>query len=349
MDTVEMPNITMNRASELGIPVNNTLIKLMTAFHQEGIDEGKKLARVIRDTDRFLGYGGQTGKTIKEYLTTEDLEGTDLVVEEVASTISNAAQFANVLRGIFPEQPTKSNSFRWPKGEEGLGAMQEVDEAGEIPDEKEDFGKTTFTILKYGSKARITGEMLEDGLFNLIEREIANLGTRAANTYTDRMLQILIDGAGAEHDAAGSNLDDASLLATKGKLRGDQTRPSYLATHAIVHPEFMTKLEADTDVTSIMARDSIMSRDRFTRLHGQQIIEVDNIFTSAAARVWGWGSGDEIGILVVNAPSAAGFAINRELRLDNFKDPIRDLVGVTGTIRFAAGLLHSNAVARGRY
>lgn len=344
METKEMAQSTPQAVSE--IPVNDTLIKLMTAFEGRGIDDGKKLAKLIRDDTPFMAFGGCSGKQIKEYLTTEDLEGTDLVVEEVASTISNAAQFKNVMRGIFPEQPTKSNSFRWPKGEQGISAMVEVDEAGEIPDEKEDFDKTTFTILKYGSKARITGEMMDDGLFNIIEREIANLGIRAANTYTERMLQILIDGAANEHDAAGSNLDDAALLSTKGKLRGE---PSYPATHALVHPEFMTKLEADSDVTSIMARDSIMSRDKFTRLHGQQIIEVDNTFISTASRVWGWAADDEIGILVVNAPTAAGFAINRELRLDNFKDPIRDLVGVTGTIRFAAGLLHSAAVARGRY
>ena len=53
----------------------------MTNFEREGIDEGKKLAKTIRDDEKFLAFGGQTGRVIKEFLTTEDLEGTDLVVE----------------------------------------------------------------------------------------------------------------------------------------------------------------------------------------------------------------------------------------------------------------------------
>lgn len=335
------------RVTPAAAPVNTSLINLFKAFHTGGIDEGKKLAKVIRDNEHFKAFGGMSGKTIKHFLTTEDLEGTDLVVEEVASTIMGGQQFHTRLRGIFPEEMTNSNSFRWPKGESGLSPMNEIGEGAEIPDEKEDFTKLTLTIKKYGSKARITTEMIDDGLFNTIERELQNLGQRAALRIDALILQKLIDDGTKEHDAAGTNLDAAAMRSTIALLRGE---PSYPVTHFILHPEFMTTIIADTEVSHALnfgAFDPV-NENVVPRLYGATMVEFD-YGTPDATATWGFAANGEIGGVAVNAPLALGVAINRDLRLERYKDPVKDLVGLVGTIRFDTGVVFGAAIARTEY
>lgn len=332
----------------MGIPYNMSLVKLLHNFHAEGIDEAKKLARHIRDEERFLGFGGTDGKTIKEFLTTEALEGTDLVVEEVAGTINDAAQASSKLKGIFPMQRISSNSFRWPLGQEALGPLGEVAEGAEIDETKEAPTKRDFTIRKYAGKARITSELIDDSLFNMVERELRNLGMRAGLTWADLMVDRLLENAGKEHDTAGSNQDGAALQAAIALLRGE---PTYLATHCILHPEFMTKLIADSDITHAQTLNQAnqvvdpITGQTVNKLFGVQLVEFDHP-TTTTNFTWGFASGGEIGGIVVNSAQAGAYAVARDLRLEDYKDPVHDLVGVKATIRMDAQHLHANAIAR---
>ncbi len=347
MDQAQLRETYANqRGLQTGAPVNNTLVKLLSAF-ESGIDEPKKLARVINDRQKFMAFGGQSGETIKEFLTTEDLEGADLVVEEVAGTIYGGMQYHTRLRGIIPEQKVNSNSFRWPKGEAGISPMGEVGEAAEIPDEKEDFTKLTLTIKKYASKARITTEMIDDGLFSIVERELQNLGQRAALRIDALILEKLIDDGSNEHDTAGTNQDAAAVRATIAKLRGE---PTYPTTHFILHPEFMTKVLADTEVTYALNFNAInpVKQQTVPELYGAKLIEFD-YGTPDATETWGFATGGEIGGVAIHAPLAAGLGMNRELRLEKYKDPVKDLVGLVGSIRFDVGVLFGAAIARTEY
>ncbi len=341
----ELVSVPTKTASMMGIPQNQGLITLLRATLEGGL-EGKKLSKAINDRQTFMAYDGQTGKVIKEYLTSEALEGSDLIANEVGATILNGQQYASDVRNIFPSETISGNSYNWPTGEAGLKPMPKVSEGAEIKDDEEEYGSRAFTIEKHGSKARITTEMIDDARVNMIERELRNLGVRTGLTYADEIIKSLLDNAGNEKDLAGSNLDSAGLLSTKALLRGE---PSYTATHAILHPELMSKLESDSKVTYVMNYGAMNTvSGEMPKLFGMKLVEFD-YGTVSTNKTWGFAANDEIGAIVINAEMAGGFVINRNLRIENYKDPIKDLKGLVGTIRFDAQYLTANAIALMRY
>jgi hypothetical protein len=352
MKTQQMANAQGFDANKYGVPQDRTLIHLFQVMFDEQVDprSPKKFAEAIHPRAqfkslRFADGKPATGVQVKEFLTAEQVEGSDLVVQEIASSIVEAAQYASPLMDMFPKETTNSNSFLWPIGQT-LAPFNKIAEGGEIKDQEEDPSSRTFTIEKYAGKARITREMIEDQRFLTMERETRNLGVRAGLTHTVEMVKSLLEGAGKEHDTAGSNQDAAALRAARAKLRGE---PSYVPDVVLLHPEWEDDLIADTELAyraNLATLDPVSGV--LTPAYGLKFVLVDYPVVSDTY-TWGFAANAEIGGLVVSSQNAGGTVMNRELTLENFEDAYKDISAIVASMRFDTEELIANATCRVEY
>ena len=312
---------------------------LEMAMNPESSDIRKLAATIPKE----LGYN-HDGKLlqVKELLLSEAIESTTLIQAEAHATVMEGSEPSICLRRALPTVGMKSRTMNWTVGETGTYAP-EVAEATDIPIDDQDYSTVEFVAKKYGVRPLITKELIQDGLFNVAELEMKKAGRRVENRLNQNGITEIIDSAGLEHDTAGTNQGIKAIAAAVSQVRGAGFNPDTL----IMHPEAEALVLQEFVPTNYYPTEAIVNTGMVPNILGLKTYTcgvVDN-----GTQEWGYAADGEIGMVVYDSVAAAAIGMRRDITVENFDDPIKDMVGMTVTSRFDVESIIANACSRVEY
>lgn len=314
---------------------------LRIAHQEPGPAELKAL--VNREIPRELGveFDGKI-EPVRELLLSTAIESTTLVQTEMYATVLQGAEPRKCMREAVTVLPMKDNQMTIPVGEAGSYAV-EVAEAAQIPISTEDYTPVTLTAHKYGARPVITKEMIEDGLYPVIEMQVRKAGQKIENRINQLMLTEMIDSAGLEHDTAGANQGTKAVVAAMSAVGG----AGFLADSLILSPDAQAVVMAEFTPTAFTGSDQVM-RGQLPPLFGLKPF-VCGVTDASATQTWEYDSDGDIGMLVFDSSEGPVMGMRRDITVIDYDDPIRDLRGMSVTARVAVDTMQANAICRVEY
>lgn len=297
----------------------------------------KDLAATI---PKNIGYKHDgTLMRVRELLLTEAIESTTLIQSEAHATVMEGSEPAICIRSALQTVGMKSRTMNWTVGETGTYAP-EVPEATDIPIDNQDYDTVEFVAKKYGVRPLISNELIEDGLFNVAELEMKKAGRRVENRLNQNGITEIIDSAGLEHDTAGTNQGIKAIAAAVSKVRAAGFNPDTLIMHpsaeAIVLQEFVP--------TNYYPTEAIVNTGMVPNILGLKTYTCG--VTKNGTQEWDYDTDGDIGMVVYDSVAAAATGMRRDLTVENYDDPIKDMVGMTVTSRFDVEVIIPNATCR---
>ena len=314
-----------------------TYLKLASA----GPGEAKQI--IEHKIPRELTTYDSDGKVVRvrELLVSEAIESTTLIQTEMYNTVMAGAEPVKCMRQALPVISTRANTLRVPLGEAGTYAG-EVAEGAEIPIDVQDYSYRDFTIKKYGVRPLITKEMVEDGLYDVIALEVQKAGARIENRINQAALSVVLENSGNSADCGGSGGTPVAKLA---EAIGANQADGYQSNAIILHPGMAgAVMSAFTSVATVMG-EAITRGGMIGTLLGCPVY-VTGVTDTSSTYTWGWGTDNYICGLVINKENAGATAMRREITVQKYDDPIRDLVGMGVTARFGCNYFFADAIAR---
>jgi|SRR3972149_5052040 len=286
-----------------------------------------------------------------ELLLTDAIESTSLLNEEVLRTVIAGAEKFKIIRdsGV-PVYKTSSNALRVPLGEAEINAPV-VSEGAPIPDRTQDYGFRNFTIVKYGMKPRISYEMIEDGLVNVVAEEIFFAGAAVENRLNKDAIMNLVANkgnvntyaAGRTSATAGNSLPN--IMQTKALLKAD----GFFADTIIMCTDMEYDLQQNANVLQAerFGGSEVIRKGMIPTFLGMNVFVTDNGADTAAN--WRYTTDNDTAAIVMEARRGCGIAMRRDRTVKKFDDVEKELQGITVTMRSDVSYLHANAVGTVTY
>lgn len=302
----------------------------------------RKLASTI---PKELGYN-HDGKLmqVKELLLTEAVESTTLIQSEAHATVMEGSEPSICVRRALDMVQMKSRTMNWTIGETGTYAP-EVAEATDIPIEDQDYDTVEFVAKKYGVRPLITKELIEDGLFNVAELEMRKAGRRVENRLNQNGIAELIDSAGLEHDTAATNTGIKAIASAVSKVRAAGFNPDTL----IMHPSAEAVVLQEFVPTNYYPVESIVKTGMVPNILGLKTYTCGVTKLATGTQEWDYDTDGDIGMVVYDSVAAAAIGMRRDITVENYDDPIKDMVGMSVTSRFDVEAIIPNACCRIEY
>lgn len=279
---------------------------------------------------------------IRQLLGTESIEGTTLVQEEVFKTVLAGAEPFVCLRDVLPNIKVKSNSLRYVVGDGSNNYASVVAEGAEIPVYTQNYSSRTFTISKIGTRPLITRELVEDSLFDVIEVELKKAGARIENKLNRDALNMLITNANKSYQASADALTVAQLAKAVSQLRD----AGYVPDTLLLEPILEGYLFADSNLiyANYAGSDETLRTGKVSTLLGMQVYTL-GVTQAATNNSWQWsGTTGDVGAIVMDSKNAGAIAIRDDIQVERYDDPIRDLAGVSVTMRYGVQVLQPDAI-----
>ena len=308
-----------------------------------GNAESKEI--IEREVPKTLGamWDGKP-VAVRELLITEGIEGTNLIPTEVIGTVMRGGDYARCMRDALRIVDAKGPTTRVPLGS-ATAYAPEVAEGARIGEDNENYSYADIVIKKYGQRPEITSEMVEDAVADVIAEEVFRAGVAIENTLNQLALTELLDNAGNEHDCTGSNLGIKAVAGAMTLIKVDGFKPDKV----IMSPELEGLVAAEFVPTAYTGSVEVMNTGLPPKgLLGLQAYSC-GVADDSDTYAWEYNSDGDIGGIVIDSGKAAAIGMRRDIKLDHYKDPIRDLVGMTATGRFGVKYLHANAICRIEY
>lgn len=296
-------------------------------------------------------FGGKDNPTYKALLKAENAtDGAYLIQEEVYKTVIEGAEPAKCFRNVLPVINIGTSSIRVVVGESGTYAP-EVPEGGAIPIETQEYTKIDIPVLKYGCRPLVTNELIEDGLWDIVEMEIRKTGFRLENRLNREVLKRLL------HNSNGFTTTDtdpdaaaAFTVADLADSRVAVTKENFMPDTMILAPIFEGFLFKDSNLvyanragTDVPLKNgqlisTILGLKPFvcSATTGESAV-------SATAPEWGTATdaaGHFSGIVFDSNAPPAFIAMRRDIQVEQYDDPIHDLIGISSTMRFGIRTVH---------
>lgn len=300
----------------------------------------RELSKMIPSELGYV-YNGELTQ-VKELLLTEAIESTTLIQDEAYRTVTQGAEPAKCMRSALPTIQMKSNVMNWTTGETGTYAPV-VAEGTEIPIDTQNYGTTEFKALKYGVRPLISRELIEDGLYNVAELELKKAGLRIENSLNQRAISELIDTVTTEHDCAGTNLGIKAVAAAVSTVRGNGFNPDTL----IMHPEAEAIVLQEFVPTNYYPTESIVNTGMVPNILGLKTYTCGVVDDATAT--WGYAADGEFGMMVYDSSAIGAIGMRRDITVDQYNDPVKDLVGMAVTARFDVEVVMATAGCRVEY
>ncbi|QAS68852.1 HK97 gp5-like major capsid protein [Haloferax tailed virus 1] len=266
----------------------------------------------------------------REQLLEVVMEGREL--RKVAREASNVIN-ANTRVGDVPI--ASDEEFARPTGQ-----------GAEIRDDGETYTTVAWNATKLTEGSRVTDEMRDQAMVDLIERNIQRVGASLENGINRVFLTELVDNAQNNHDTAGSNQGYQALNSAVGEVDKDDFRPDTYVTH----PDYRTQLFNDTNLayanragTNEVLRNredapivgDIAGLDMHAAMSSATYDDGTDIGWSGGSETWGFSSDGDKGAVVYDRDNIHTilYAPNgQDVEIKDYEDPIRDITGVNGRL-----------------
>jgi len=313
--------------------MTNKLTKLL----QIGYADNSKRDAILNkpSTEKLLG------KDVKELLQSDSRQTSNLLQEEVYRTISEGAEPWKCMRDIVPVIRTDSYSVRVVKGETGTYA-EELAEGANVPIDTQVYSKEDITIKKVGTRPLITNELIEDGLFDIVNLELQKAGMRMENKLNrDVLLEILTDATTTDTDPAGAHLSVSDLATARAAVAAE----NYMPDKMIFHPTAEGYLLQDSNLAyaSFAGTTSPLTTGGIPKIMGMTPYTC-SVTTGSTGHYWdSTDSANHYYGIVLDSAASTYLAMRRDLTVEQYDDPIHDIVGISCTMRYGTATIQPKA------
>ena len=275
--------------------------------------------------------------SIKEYLSrASGTEGSLLIPKKIYDTLIMA-----VMKALIPR--SEAAVYMGPEGCPGSSVdidlenpdsilIRETGEAAEYVLDVAEYTSTNLKPKKYGVALRITKELLEDGKWNMLERNIYRAGIEIAENETSVIVSDALDSA-ANTVAGGAAVTIANITRAMQYLEDSD----YTPTTMFIGTEVLNDLRnIDTFVEfQKVGNTEMLTRGYLGNVYGMNVIRVSANagFTKTTA-------------YVIDNTQAYAFVEKRPLTVENFDLVTFDMSGAVVSQRFAVGALRTSAIAK---
>lgn len=281
--------------------------------------------------------------SVRELLLTTDIGSTTLLQTEFYNTVLEGSQPVKCMRQAIPVFGAKAGTLTVPIGETGTYAPK-IAEGAEAVMYNQTYTSRDFTVYKWGDRPMISQEMVDRGLYDVIGLEVAAAGQRLENTLNQEALSVILQNSGLEQDCAEAATAAATLTKTAGAIsavRGAGYNPDTI----VVHPEAEALLlEKFTSLNTQVGTDVTLS-GKIGTLLGCQVFST-SVSDNSATYAWDFDANGEVGVLVFDSKRAGAIAMEKDIYVEKYNDPVRDLLGCVVRARFGTNYLAANATAR---
>jgi len=279
--------------------------------------------------------------TYKALLQANAIQSSNLLQEEVYKTISEGAEPFKCMRQILPIIKTDSYSVRIVKGETGSYA-EAVAEGAKVPIDTQVYTKADITINKIGTRPIITNEIIEDCLFDIAHLELSKAGARMENKLNrDCILTSLKTQGVTAIDPTGTHLSVIDLA----KARADIESSNYIPDVFISHPSAEGYLLQDSNLVyaSYAGTASTLNSGKLPKILGMTPYTL-SVTTGSTSYYWdGTDSATHWNVLLMDSKASTYLAMRRDLTVEEYDDPIHDIMGIACTMRYGVGVIQSAA------
>lgn len=314
--------------------------------------------RYIPQAEKELGHAymieGEDGKVgrARELLLTEGIESGTLTQTEIYRTVLEGSEPVKCFRNAVPIFQMNSNVMQINVGETGTYAPF-VAEGAEIPINTQDYTARTWTAKKFGERPVISNEMVNDALFSVIELEVRKTGARIENTLNQWMLQVLLDNAGNEYDLNAAISTNGGVKAVTN-VRGLLVTDGFIPDTIVVNPALAPYLYQDfvpgyNEVAQSYTNSGVLPTIMGCKVHECGVSCSSASAPTASTQTWGDKTDGNMGMLVFDSKSCGGIGMRQDTRVEQYRDPIRDLTGISVTMRAACQYGVANAIGRVEY
>jgi HK97 family phage major capsid protein len=214
------------------------------------------------------------------------------------------------------------------------GKIRVIAEGSEVPMDARDFSSVTFTPIKYGVAIRITREMMEDSMFDLMMANVRMAGKRFAENETSLILTAL---DGADNTISGGAAITIANITTAIQNVSDQ---DYTPTDLIIGTEVLNDLQnIDTFVEfQKVGNTEMLQRGFLGTIYGLNVVKFSpNAAPTTTYKKYAY---------CLDRSQTYGIAIKRDVTVENFNLATFDMQGAVITQRIDVRLLRSAAVCR---
>jgi hypothetical protein len=319
-----------------------THTRRLAEFLKMDIMGPSEFKKSVEKLPRELTYYDWDGKIVnaRELLQTEGLASTNLIPTETVATVIEGANAVKCFRDALMVVQMPSQVYTHPYGATTSYAPV-VQEGAEVPLETETLSVATLTAKKVGTRPLISNEMIADAKFDAIAGEIRYAGEQIENTINRDCLNSLIDASAASYstDSGGSG---ATPLLFTGTALGTLIGRGFRGTDIIFHPScYGAFLGAFTSLNTNMA-NSVVSSGTVGGLFGLRA-HICGVDDSAATYVWGWGTNDYRGAVVIDRAKAGVLGIREDIHVNRYAETARDMQGMTVLARFDSASILATA------
>ncbi len=325
------------------------MTQLLKDYLTVALSDSKDEARRLADAPhiRKLGYYDAEGKVqkVRELLLTGDIEGTNLIQAEVVATVVEGAQPQKAFMDVLPIDRTKGETLKWPYGETGVYAAKYA-QGAEIAIRTQDYSAASYDASHIiAHRPLISDTMVEAGKVDVIEEEIKFAGAAVMNKAERICLSEILQDSGLEHDTKGANQGLKAVAAAATLVKGQSCKPDVV----IMHPEAEGKCIQDLVIPQSPRADAVVGNSFIPDGYLGLKWRVSNVADDSSSYTWDYDTDGEIGMLVLDSRRAGGIYLPRDLTVKDYKDPIRDMTGMTVTMRMDCQSHITNATCRVTY
>lgn len=279
---------------------------------------------------------------VRELLKSEAIEGTTLIQTEFYNTIIEGASLAKAMRQAVPVIRMNSNKVTIPF-RKSAGYMKEVPDGAEAPIDEGDYISRDIAAKTYRERSLITQNMIADSQYDLVAEEARHHGERAENTINHVVLGTMLQGSEDEHDTAGADQGTKAIAAAKGKIRAAGYNPDSVVmcvdAETLVGKEYLLTSYTGSQQAILGSLPPMLGLKPRTV----------GTTTSSSTYTWGYTTDGNIGMIVYDSRVAAKIGMRQDIMLENYRDPVRDLVGAVVKLRFGAVVGLGDSICRVEY
>ena len=271
------------------------------------------------------------------------INNSTLVQEEVYKTIIEGAEPFRCFREIFPVIKADSYSVRFIKGETGSYA-EKVAEGAAINIDIQTYTKQDITIDKWGVRPLITNELIEDSLFDVVELELKKAGAKMENALNRECLNKILNGANKittnTLNPAGPHIAVSDVALGISKVK----KQNYLADTLVTHPTAEGYLLSDSNLAYVAyaGTNTSLTEGKIPKVMG--LTPYTCTATDSSSPTWDdTTAGSDVTAIVLSKNDLGVICMKRDITIEQYDDPIHDLVGLSVTMRFGADVLNEKA------
>jgi len=303
-----------------------------------GFADNKEKRELVKRIPETLGWPqGDKTVPIRELL----------LSDAVDTTLIQTAVFDTIVKGACPAQCFRNAIQVWPMSGNAMtvniggtkGYALEVGEGAEVPRTTEHPTSGTITARKYADRAEITQEMIDDAMVPVIQYELETAGLRIENALNRLVLDdIIAETVVIHHDCLGANLGVGSVAGAITQMDS----AGLTGTDLVMCPGYKAILMKDfLPAAGYFELGDTAKTGKLGNLMGVNLHLCNATPTGgAASELFIWVNDGDIGAYLIDRSAAGAIGMRQDITTVDYKDPIRDLVGMVVKARF--GYTHFN-------